>query len=455
MQVKGLIQRGLLLATIGAAALPAGAAAQSITLEGPDPDCRVLSPAARMIDSGQLRVCQSEWAVTGAYLGGHLALPLAEATAALQLTLPDSGLPLFTGDAELVPVVAADPFAGVSRYSAGAGDATYFQITETARVAPGAQGYTLTYAIKNVTGTPLKIRPIADLNGYGEGAPVLSTTAAPRTLTIASPVSGGLVRLREGAPAAAGYTGGSWDELEYGPTLDNTLHPTRTGRDTGVALAWAPVTIAAGATASYSVAIDVAQPRELLLDLLPGQLVSDPIVRFAARVTDERVTAGSVVRWTLGNAPGSAPVAADGTGQLPIEVPVGTNDLIAWFDADNDGARDADEPSTQGSIQLPFRYTPPPAPTPPAWNPLPPSAPQPAPMVTVPFKATYKVKGCARKTVKLRLKDGKKVLATRSVKLDKRCRVSTTFRISMAQFRGKDKLRVDLTFRGKTKRFKV
>lgn len=446
----------MLGAVVAAAALPTAASAQSIMLDAPDLDCRTLSPEARMVDSGALRVCQSEWSVTGAYFGGHLASPLAESTAALQLTLADSGLPLFTSDAELAPVVAGDPFAGVSRYTAGAGEQTYLQITETARVAPGVPGYTLTYAITNTAGTPLKIRPLVDLSGYGDSAPALTTTAAPRTLTIASPISGGFVRLRETSPAIAGYTGGDFDEIDYGPALDNTLHPTRSGPTTGVALAWDPVTLAAGGTATYSVAVDVAQPREILLDLLPDQLVSNPDVKFTAKVADERVRAGSTVRFALSGVGGSAALAADGTSLLTVPVPVGNHDLVAWFDADNDGLRDADEPQTRGNIQLPFRPQPIFIPAPPAWNPppAPPKAPV-LPDLTVPFKATYKVKGCAGKKVQLRLKQDSRVLVKRTVKLDRRCRVNTTFKVRASSVSNPKRLKVELRLRGKSKTYKV
>src|SRR5262245_53541049 len=124
--MKGLVT---LAAVAAAFALPSAASAQSIRLDAPDLDCMTLSGAARMVDSGALRVCQSEYGVTGAYLGGHLARPLLEATAALQLTFADSGEPLYMSDlAELAPAVAGTPFTGVSRYELGTGETPDVQV---------------------------------------------------------------------------------------------------------------------------------------------------------------------------------------------------------------------------------------------------------------------------------------------------------------------------------------
>lgn len=468
--MKGLVT---LCAVLVAAALPTAASAQSISLDAPDQDCKALSPAARMIDSGALRVCQSEWNLASAYFGGHLARPLADSVAELHVALPDKQVtfaatccddatfPLFS-DAVLDAAVGSTPFTGVSRYTAPGN----LQIIETARVSAGASGYTLTYALTNTSGAPLKLRPLVDVSGYGTGAPTLTPAASPRSVTMTNPIEGGSVRLSEsvvdGSPPAAGFTGGDYEDVIVyddpdGDSLDDAVYPTYTGADTRIALAWSQTTLAAGATARYSVELAVTPAREIQLDLPSGQLVSDPVTKFNVKVTDERLAAGGLARLEVENgAGGSAPLAADGSGQLAITVPVGTSKLTAWFDADNDGTRDADEPETVGFTQLTYRPAPIFIPAPPAWNlPAPTPAAPSQTAVTVPFKATYKVKSCAGKTVQLRLKNGTTVLAKRNAKLDKRCRVKTSFKITLAQFRSPEKLRVELRYRGKAKTFKL
>lgn len=435
--MKGLVT---LAALVAAAILPATAAAQTVAYEVPDRDCQEVSPAARMVDNERVRVCQSEWNVTAAWFLGHRARPLAAAEVGLRVELPAEERTFSAacchepfGDAVLEPAASGNPSTGVSRYAAG----EFFDVTETVRAATGASGYTLTYQLTNRSGAPLKLRPRADLSHYGAAQPHVTTTESPYSIMIESPTAGGSVRLRgsteAGSPLASGWG--------FGPDY--------------VALSWGETTLAPAATAVYSVAVDLTAPREVQLSY-PSQPPVSP-VRMDAQVFDERVRAGSRLRWVLGESRGAVALAADGSGQLVLPVADGPSALTAWFDADDDGVADPDEPSTWADFdwrampQPPVTFFPVEVPPPPVVAPPMPPA---NPTITVPFRATYKVKGCAGRTVQLRLKDGAKVLARRSAKLDRRCRVRTSFRITMRQFTGA-KLRVELRFRGRAKTFKL
>jgi hypothetical protein len=107
---------------------------------------------------------------------------------------------------------------------------------------------------------------------------------------------------------------------------------------------------------------------------------------------------------------------------------------------------------------------PPPAPAdqslPPAVTPA--ATPRPAPVATpgpskrvgVPFKSSFrpppgysKARACSGK-VTLRLRAGKRVIATRTVRLDRRCRYSTTFRVARTAVGARKILAVAVRFRG-------
>ncbi len=90
-------------------------------------------------------------------------------------------------------------------------------------------------------------------------------------------------------------------------------------------------------------------------------------------------------------------------------------------------------------------------PAPPIARPAPFTGPSPNQLIKIPFKRTYKVKGCTGKA-SLQLLSGKKVLAKKSVKFAKGCKLNVTFSIKAADMK---KLTVVVSFHGKKKTFRV
>lgn len=463
--------------------------------------CGVPTDYARAINGEPVRVCQDAWNTTYGFFSGHEAAPIWESEAELHISLPDVGVtfaaccdgdgtyPAFSTPA-FDPVVGGNPLSGAARKAATFNGTTYAQVVETAR--PTATGYTLTYAITNTSTAPLKLRPLVDMTGYGYYPPAMSTAATgPRVVTMRSADAGGVVSLGEsavdGSLAPTSYTGGAYEDIwEYddpsGPPLDNTFHPMSDeywGYDTRVALAWPQRTLAAGETGRYSVNVGLEKAREVQLKLRGAAPVAGGSITVDASVLDERGVSGGTLRWAVygrETREGTAVLDANGRATLTLPVLDGSSSVYAWLDRDADGELGIDEPASSGTIWATPRFTPTPtpSPTPPAPTPIPtppgvlpgptptPTAPvvQPKPqprstVASIAFKRTYKVKGCANKTVQLQLKVGSKVLVKRNAKLNKRCQVNTTFKVDRAKLGSAKKVTVQLRFKGKTKRYSL
>ncbi|MDA0169342.1 hypothetical protein OJ998_09620 [Solirubrobacter taibaiensis] len=472
--------------------------------------CAIKTTSARAINGDPVRVCQYDFNTTSAFFGGHEGWPLLDSSAEFHFSLPDAGItfaaccegddvfPAFSTPA-FGPVVAGDPLSGASTSTAIHNGTKYADVVETARVrGTGADGYTLTYAVTNTSGAPLRLRPLVDMTGYGYYPPAMSATAGPRILTLRSADAGGVVTLGEsavdGSPAPTSYTGGAYEEIwEYddpsGPPLDNTFHPMSDelwGYETRAALAWPIQTLAAGATGRWSVNVGLGQPREVQLKARAGEPQAGGTLTVDASVIDERGVAGGQLRWLAsGRTDATEGVATlDAAGRAALTLPVGDGGtyVVAWYDVNRNDEVDIDEAVNYGEIWATPRPgvdpTPTPSPIPtaepddepvptatPTPNPIvratptPPAAAPPAAvrptsaLVSIAFKRTYKVKGCASKTVQLQLKAGTKVLVKRNVKLSKKCQANTTFRVERSKLGSAKKVTIQLKFKGKTKRY--
>jgi hypothetical protein len=117
------------------------------------------------------------------------------------------------------------------------------------------------------------------------------------------------------------------------------------------------------------------------------------------------------------------------------------------------GYRPEDEPPPV-ETPTPVETTAPPAPVP-SPTPVPtPKRPAKSARVAVPFKSSFKpppglsrAKAC-RGRVSLQLRAGSKVIATKTTKLDRRCRYAATFKITRSRTGGRTTLRVRARFEG-------
>ena len=204
---------------------------------------------------------------------------------------------------------------------------------------------------------------------YGWDPPHWTTSAGPRRVTQTSPNMGGSLSLTEGTPAVAGYGAGRYSRIEpyfapHAPALPNTVVDDPTSASE-MALAWAPVTLAAGATQNFSVTVALQQPRELLLTPRDAAPAPGAAVLVDARITDDRPVAGRFVRWSSGGrnaATGSAVIDADNRALLTFPAAEGPRYVRAYVDNDGDGREDDDEAVQFGQIYMP-RAVPTPGPS--------------------------------------------------------------------------------------------
>ena len=253
------------------------------------------------------------------------------------------------------------------------------------------------------------------------------------------------------------------------PALDDTLHDDAGyvfPGDSEMAVAWAPVTLAAGATGRFSVTIGLSKPRELMLSLHGAAPVADAPTLLDARVTEDRAIAGRHVYWDVyrGGAHGDAIIGADGNALLSIPGASGQRYVRAFVDTNGNGIEDDDEPADSGWIYAPKPEPQPtetetatPAPTA-TEIPVTPVVPQVAPTAKpfldsplhIPFNKTLKVKASRRAkackgSVTVAVLDRKRVLQRRSVKLTRRCAVKTTLTVPHSVLGSVRKLTVVVT----------
>lgn len=449
--------------------------------------CAQPTSQARAINGDVVRVCQETKGTTSALLVGHDAYPFAGSDIELHVALPDAKLHFnwYMSDSDATgtwrtfgpstfdPVVVGNPMTGVARFTGSNGGTTYLQVAQTARVNAGASSYTLTYAVTNASGSAQTIRPLVNATSYGWDPPHWTTSAGPRRVTQTSPNMGGSLSLTEGTPAVAGYAAGGYSRVEpyfapHAPALPNTVvdDPTNASE---MALAWAPVTLAAGATQNYSVTVALQQPRELLLTPRDAAPAPGAAVLVDARISDDRPVVGRFVRWSSGGrnaATGSAAIGADNRALLTFPAAEGPRYVRAYVDNDGDGREDDDEAVQFGQIFTP-RGVPTPAPTPAVPAPPVVNIPRiavPAPTVpsvaTLPFKRTLKVKKslrakACRGSLTLELRNGTRVLDKRTVKLSRKCALKASFRVQRTLIGSGTKLTVVIKGKGRLKTTRV
>src|SRR4051812_42308754 len=328
--------------------------------------CGNPSTFARAINGDKVRVCQDVYSTEYGFYAGHERYGIDLAEADLYLSLPDQGVVYNCcndstpfGPATFDPIV---PGAGTMHADGG----THVRVAQTAR--PTATGYTITYAITNLTAATLHIRPAASMTGYGYDTPVWAKTEAPYSVTLRQPDAGGAITLAEssidGSPAATSYSAGALSRLEAAITpaaaaLDKQLwnDPASSPYDSMMALAWPTAPLAAHATASYSIAVTLVQNRELQVKLAGAAPVVGTPTQLAATVVDDRLVARGLVHWDLfrGRQELTGTGILDGTGRATLSVPMGAGgwQFDAYYDVNRDGSWQENEPFTGGTLFAP------------------------------------------------------------------------------------------------------
>ncbi len=134
--------------------------------------CGTSTSVARAINGEKVRVCQDTYSTTSGFFAGHELTGVGYAFADLRVSLPDQQVVYsccnaqenWFSDAIFEPLV---PGAGTIHSDAG----TFVRVAQTAR--PTASGYTVVYAITNLTQSPLHVRPAASMSGYYWDTPVV------------------------------------------------------------------------------------------------------------------------------------------------------------------------------------------------------------------------------------------------------------------------------------------
>ncbi len=189
------------------------------------------------------------------------------------------------------------------------------------------------------------------------GPPTSSTSAAPRTVTAHNPLCGGSISLSEsdvgGSPAVLEFTSGGWTAHQRlrrpqccpRSTACCTQTSTTWSVDSEMALAWPIRTLAADATAHYSVDdLDVATARGHASS--SAAACPRPTRRrlVDASVSDDRAVAGrlrALVDDELGPRPAEGASPIDGSGHATLSIPgrQGYQHLRVYVDNDGDAAR--------------------------------------------------------------------------------------------------------------------
>lgn len=351
--------------------------------------CGVRTDSVQTINGDKIRVCQQEGPVTQAFVPGdedraaaffYLGLPGqgTEPNDGLEFSCCSSGenasgryVP-FVGNA-FGPVTGSDPLTGTTTFTAAYAGHTYATVQQTNAVPLGSASYLATFAVTNVSGAPMLLRPFAEADGFGRNADVPTFTAdtGAGTYRIASPLLGGSVTLSSstaaGSPAIAHYQAGSGQSLYIRPghDLDDTTHAPdgyESMSGSGLAVQWADHTsapLADGATAHYSVRVAIEQPRSLHLALHPGsQVAPGSATLIDAQARGFTPPAGTALVWrTYGgsaqNAAGTVPLDAGGLATVSVPAFTGGRTFTAYVDRNGNAQRDDDEPEQYASLWLP------------------------------------------------------------------------------------------------------
>lgn len=261
---------------------------------------------------------------------------------------------------------AANPYRVTTVYKASDGVTDLATVTQVARYVNGASRFSVSYAVQNVSASPLRFRAGEYADLYLAGSDLGTGFFDP-----------GPPRLVGGFNATSGRVGGieevagsPWDHFEedhYGTVvsnladltasgLDNTVNPSVI--DNGVAVQWDDFFasgLGAGSTASFTTVWTFTVGR---LALSPSAaerpLGSSHAVTATLRNPDASVVAGEVVRYTISGAnPSSGAVTTSGAGTAPIawvgRAP-GTDTVSAYADLNGSGTRDASEPGASATV---------------------------------------------------------------------------------------------------------
>ncbi|WP_157591843.1 hypothetical protein [Solirubrobacter soli] len=349
--------------------------------------CGTSTSYARALNGDPVRVCQHDAGFVYAFYAGHPWYPIGDSDTTFYVAMPDAkrhfgwineGSNATGSWLSFSRPLFAD--GGVMRYSGIEGSTKYLDVTQTTRPLVGSAGYTQTWTVTNTSGVQQRIRPLVASTSYGSGAPDWATATAPRRITARNPSIGGSITLSEytgdGSPAVSGFTAGSWTRRHAAttpaaPALDNALHAdaTTASHDAEMALAWPIVTLAANATARYSVSVGLQRPREVELALGGAAPSMAGPTTLNATIWEDRSLNGRSLRWESfgrNGAKGSAAIDSNGKTSFAVPSQPGLQRVVAYADINDSGFWDSNEPYRNAYV----------------W--VPPGAPVPAPTVVVP-----------------------------------------------------------------------
>jgi hypothetical protein len=270
---------------------------------------------------------------------------------------------------------AADPFKQVTAYAVAPTEGTNLaEVTQTTTYVNGAQDFTVDWAVKNTSGTPLKLKALAAADFFFDGSDQgtgIYTDGPPRFIggtNADTGNSGGFSEVTGGTPASPPWT--SYEALAFSSSTGDdvwtkVLHAADTATasfdntvldesvDNAGGVEWdQPLTapIAAGATQHFRVVARNAVPAALqLTPSNAGAPRGVPINVTATAVNTDGVPyAGRALRYTIaGVNPGGNAVTLDANGQATLTDPgtnAGGDTITAFVDFNNDGARQPAEP---------------------------------------------------------------------------------------------------------------
>ena len=445
-------------------------------------ECATSRSSARAINGDAVRVCQFSWGATSSWYVGHKWYPIGDAIVRMHVSMPDAGY-LFSFGAwdsgagglwrpftqpVFGSVLAGNPISASDSFSAWDNGSRYLDVVRTSRIARSAHSYTLSWQIRNTTGSTQRIRPLVSSSSYGYGIPSWTTGAPPRWLQVRNPNAGGSITLGEtsygGSPAVVGFTSGDWQRTNAATTpaaaaLDNQLHQDRLedGSLSAMSLAWPVRSLAPNATATYSVTVALSPARELNIGLAGAAPTGDAPTVLAARIVEDRPLAGRFVRWRVlgaGGPSGAAPIDANKRATFAIPAGAGARDVSAYVDTNGNGLQDEHEPGESGTIFAPAAAPAPATPTPTVAPPPPPPPPVVTPtrvVVTLGYflnKSRFRTfsvkdvpagstvtakcpKGCARKTFTKRKARG--TVSLKTLVGRKRIKTGTTITVTVSK----------------------
>jgi hypothetical protein len=273
------------------------------------------------------------------------------------------------------PLTGTDPLNGTTTMTAAYAGQTYATVSQTSTVSLASLSYVTTYAVTNVSGSAMLVRPFAETDGFGAKEAVsFSADTGANTYKITNPLIGGSVTLASsnasGSPAVARFQAGSGQSLYVRPgrDLDDTVHALdgyEAMSGSALAVQWADHTstpLASGATAYYSVRVTIEPPRSVHLALHDP---ATPPTRGATTNIDIEArgftpSAGTPLVWRTYGAGAAAQnfsgtLGLDSAGRARVSIPpfTGNRTFTAYVDRNANGHRDDDEPEQYASLWIP------------------------------------------------------------------------------------------------------